>query len=668
MNFAPGFSGEGIIMEQKEKINSNYRKLSNSIRVLSADAVEKANSGHPGLPLGFSDVFTVLVTKFLKYIPQNPRWFGRDRLILSAGHGSMLLYSFYYLAGFLDYNLENLQNFRQFQSKTPGHPEYDCNNPIETTTGPLGQGFANSVGICIAQKKYQQKWGDLGKWKTYCIVGDGCLMEGISHEAASLAGHLKLGGLIVLFDDNQISIDGPTNLTTSDDHLAKFRAFGWGVESIDGHDFDAINSALSRAQNSEIPYLIACKTKIGYGAGAKEGTEKCHGSALGKEYIDILKKNLAWPEEPFFIPSEYKKLWEESWIFNKNYYKKWTEDFKKLDNEQQKYLKCYDSKTSELILPFYESEATRVSAGKLLEQLLIKSEKIIIGSADLSHSNCLYSKTCKPITSSDFSGNFIHYGVRENAMSAIMNGLATQNFLPIGGTFLVFSDYMRPSIRLSAIMRLPCIYVMTHDSIGVGEDGPTHQPVEHLASLRAMPGLNIYRPADALEVEVCINMILASRIPSILALTRQTVHKLEFSEIRKKNMEKGAYIIDSDIGNIDVSIWATGSEVNTALEVKKLLNKATLKVRIISAPSIELFFSQGTKYKNKLLNNAGLIVAVEAAAKFGWERVIGGNGMFFGVNDFGISAPCPDVYSYFGITAQNIANKIIERLHDKNWN
>ncbi len=655
-------------MEHEEKINSYYRKLSDSIRVLSADAVEKANSGHPGLPLGFADVFTVLVTKFLKYSPANPKWFGRDRLVLSAGHGSMLLYSFYYLTGFPYYNLDDLKNFRQFESRTPGHPEYDGCSPVETTTGPLGQGFANSVGMCIAQKKYQEKLGNIGKWKTYCIVGDGCLMEGLSFESASLAGHLKLNNLIVLFDDNHISIDGPTSLSTSDDHLAKFKSLGWEGESVDGHDFTAIEVALSNAQNSSKPYFIGFKTKIGYGAGDKEGTEKCHGSALGKEYIARLKANLNWSEEPFFVPLDYKEAWEKAWLYNEAYYDKWLEEFKKLDVSKEKYLSSPDI---ELPLLSYDQElpeATRVSAGKIIESLLELSDKIIVGSADLSHSNGLYNKLCKPITSYDFSGNFIHYGVRENAMAAIMNGLATQNFLPIGGTFLVFSDYMRPSIRLSAIMQLPCIYIMTHDSIGVGEDGPTHQPVEHLASLRAMPGLDLYRPADALEVYICMKLILANKSPSMLALTRQSVPQLGHSEVREKNIEKGAYIIEANSGTINVTIWATGSEVHIALDTKRLLNKAGLKVRVISAPSIELFLSQNRKYKDKLLNNGGLVVAVEAAAKFGWERIIGNNGMFFGVENFGISAPHNEIYNYFGITAPNIANKIIERLDDKNWN
>ena len=650
-------------------------ELSNSIRILSADSVEKANSGHPGMPLGFADVFSVLIAKFLKFYPANPTWQGRDRLVLSAGHGSMLLYSFYYLFGFTGYSLEELKNFRQLGYKTPGHPEYEPDNPVEATTGPLGQGFANAVGISIAQKKYHQKLGDIADYKIYCIVGDGCLMEGITSEAASLAGHLKLNNLIVLFDDNEISIDGPTKLTTSDNHLEKFRSLGWNVFSASGHDHKKIEKVLAEAQNSSLPSFIAFKTKIGFAAGKKEGSEKSHGSALGEESIENLRKNLGWEySEAFYIPEKTLDLCKTLCKHNEEKYNIWQNKFEKLQTAEANYFSVPNySKIQEDIAIYAQRisdpEATRNSFGRIVETLLKSSEKVIVGSADLSHSNVLYTPFCKPIISEDFSGNFIHYGVREHAMAAIMNGLATQGFLPLGGTFLVFSDYMRPSIRLSAIMQLPIIYVFTHDSIGVGEDGPTHQPVEHLASLRAMPNLRVYRPCDALETQRClIHALSEHKTPQAFILTRQKVAQQNFSHQRINEVARGAYILSETEELPDVAIWATGSEVEIAMEVQELLSESGLSSKIISAPCIELFLNQPSNYQDKVKSALKLTVAIEAASKFGWERIIGNDDLFFGIENFGMSGKSEEIYDHVGLTAPKIANQIIKYLYDKNRN
>ncbi len=661
-------------MEYKQNTNSIYKDLSNSMRILSADCVELANSGHPGMPLGFADVFSVLISRFLKYCPHDPTWHGRDRLVLSAGHGSMLLYSFYYLAGYELYNLEQLKNFRQRGYITAGHPEYDLNGPIETTTGPLGQGFANAVGMCIAQKKYQQKLGDVADYKIYCIAGDGCLMEGITSEAASLAGHLKLNNLIVLFDDNKISIDGSTSLTTSDDHHAKFKALGWNVFSANGHDYKEIEDVLEKAQNTEGPCFIAFNTKIGFGAGAKEASEKSHGAALGKDAIKTLRHNLGWEhEEPFYIPQYILDKCRNLWKYNEDYYIKWQKLYSDLSEDKKHYLQKPNYQKIKDNLASYTQivktdEATRVSFGRMIELILKSSDKVIIGSADLSVSNGLDNSCCKAIKPQDFSGNFLHYGVRENAMAAIMNGLATQNFLPIGGTFLVFSDYMRPSIRLSALMKLNVIYVFTHDSIGVGEDGPTHQPVEHIASLRAMPNLRVWRPCDMLEAQSCLIEALSTHnMPSAFMLTRQKIIQQAFSENRISFARRGAYILSEQAG-ADFAIWATGSEVEIAMKVQEMLQEAGIKASVISAPCLELFLEQEESYQQNVISAGKYIAAIEAGAKFGWERIIGRKGLFFGVENFGISGKSEAIYDYFELTAPKITNKIIKYLYDQNRN
>ncbi|NDB84919.1 MAG: transketolase [Alphaproteobacteria bacterium] len=653
-----------------EKKQISLSQLSSAIRILSADAVENASSGHPGMPLGFADVFTILATKFLRFIPGDPRWQGRDRLVLSAGHGSMLLYSFFYLAGFENYDIESLKQFRQINSITPGHPEYDGISPVEVTTGPLGQGVANAVGMAIAQKKYEQYIGEIMKYKIYCICGDGCLMEGIAHEAASLAGHLNLNNLIILFDDNEITIDGSANLSCSDDYHLQFQSMGWASLQADGHDFTSINKALEAAQNIDKPVFISFKTKIGYKAGDKEASSTSHGAALGSLVIKQLKSNLEWSEEQFFIPEHILSQWRELSNRHKNYYDEWTARFSILPDAKKSYIEIPDANTIiDKISSHLDSSAldcaTRESSGKIIELIMKVSNKIIAGSCDLGGSTWVLNKSSKFITKDDFSGNYIHYGIRENAMAAIMNGLATQQFLPIGSSFLAFSDYMRPSMRLSCIMQLPVIFVMTHDSIGVGEDGPTHQPIEHLASLRSMPNLNVYRPCDTLEVEEVYKHILRNKAPSLLALSRQKITNFS-SQNREKYISKGAYIFGDQEQVVDVSLWASGSEVELALETKYILATAGISSRLISCPSIELFLTQDPDYKARLLDRQNryskLTCAIEAASSFGWERIIGENGMFFGMNSYGASGPAKDLYKFFNLTPSFIAGKIIERM------
>lgn len=613
------------------------QKLSNSIRIIAADAVEKASSGHPGMPLGFADVMTILAFNFLHFDPKNPKWAGRDRLILSAGHGSMLLYAFYYLAGYKDFTLDDIKNFRQLNSKTAGHPEYNIYEAIETTTGPLGQGFANSVGMAIAAKKLQNDH------KIYAIVGDGCLMEGISYEAASLAGHLCLDNLIVLFDDNQISIDGSTSLSVSENHLKKFDALGWNTIEIDGHDFEEINQALAQAQKSTKPCFIKCRTTIGYGTNEKAGSESSHGAPLGAKEIAFLKHNLNWNAEPFFIPEELLKLWRT------------------IPGKRSKHDKANQAASSITPITLIKTdlpEATRVSSGKVLADLLKHNPQIIAGSADLSLSNNIKSSNCQIISKDDFTGNFIHYGVREHAMAAIMNGLALEGFIPVGGTFLVFSDYMRPSIRLSAIMKLKVIYIMTHDSIGVGEDGPTHQPIEHLSSLRAIPNLNVFRPADLIETAECWEIALKTNSPSLIALSRQNLPQIRENDKINKS-ELGAYVI-KDAVDPKATIFASGSELHLALEVSDIL--ADYNIKVVSIPSVNLFFKQTEEYIESLAGGNDLKIAIEAGCSNGWHKIIGRNGLFFGLDEFGHSAPATDLFKLFNLNPEEIAKKIRENL------
>lgn len=653
-------------MDSREKQNYSFEKLSDCIKILSADAVEVAKSGHPGMPLGFSQVMTVLAFKFLKFNPNDPKWFNRDRLVLSAGHGSMLLYSFYYLAGYKGFSLDDIKSFRQLGAKTAGHPEIELFEAIETSTGPLGQGLANAVGMAIAQKKYKAKLGpEICNYNVYAIVGDGCLMEGIAYEAASLAGHLQLDNLIILFDDNGISIDGKTNLTVSEDHIKKFEAMGFATYTTSGYDDEELSNVLSEARESNKPSFIACKTAIGRGSNEKEGSEKSHGAPLGSEELKFLKAKLDMPFEAFYIDQELKSIWESAWQKVEGEYELWRQKFLTLSDETKEYMKAPQIKLPSELGKIDAPEATRVSSGRLVEAMLKSEEKLIIGSADLAESNGLKNSVCVPITKTDFSGNFIHYGVRENAMAAVMNGLAISGFVPLGGTFFVFSDYMRPSIRLSALMKLQVIYVMTHDSIGVGEDGPTHQPVEHLASFRAMPNINVFRPADFCEVAECYEIAFSSKKnPSIMALSRQALPQLR-NKGKNNLSSRGAYIISEAANpeNIDIVLFASGSEVSISIGVQKILQTKNLSARVVSVPCFELLDKESLSYKEELKGTAKMFVAVEAASEFGWHKIIGSDGLFFGMNSFGASAPGSELFKHFGLTAEQIANTILDKFN-----
>jgi transketolase len=653
-------------------------KMANAIRFLSMDAVQKANSGHPGMPMGMADVATILFSEFLKFNPNNPDWADRDRFILSAGHGSMLIYSLLYLTGYEDVTIEEIKNFRQLGSKTAGHPEYGHVKAIETTTGPLGQGLANSVGFAIAERMLQERFGSqIVNHYTYVIAGDGCLMEGISQEAISLAGHLKLNKLIVLFDDNDITIDGPTNLTTSDDQLKRFSASGWDVQQIDGHNPQEIRRAIANAKETNTPSLIACKTIIAFGSPNKAGKNSSHGSPLGEEEIAKVRKSLNWDYAPFNIPQDILNYWREAGIRSVSENNAWNKRLNSLPND----LKCEFLRLTSGKLPenldtiiddlkkSYTLEkpnwATRKTSGEVLKSLTDNLPELVGGSADLTGSNLTKTDSLKPICANDFSGRYIYYGVREHAMAAAMNGIALHGgFIPYGGTFLVFTDYCRASIRLSALMQKRVVYVMTHDSIGLGEDGPTHQPVEHLASLRAIPNLNVYRPADATETAECWELALKSeKTPSILALTRQNVSLLRTEYSKENKCAKGAYILANHDSELQVTIYATGSEVEIAMAAKQQLEQKNIGTIVVSVPCFELFKQQSTEYKTSILCTNSIKVAVEAAIDQGWDKFIGPHGIFIGMNDFGASAPIEELYKKFGITAENIVNKVTDKLN-----
>lgn len=634
-------------MEESKTEDQLLKELSNCIRVLTADAVEKAKSGHPGMPMGMADVFTILAFEFLKFKPEDPTWHERDRLVLSAGHGSMLLYAFYYLAGYKDFTLEDIQNFRQLGSKTPGHPEYGIYPAIETTTGPLGQGVANAVGMAIAAKKAGKKH------KIYAIVGDGCLMEGIAYEALSLAGHLRLDNLIVIFDDNQITIDGPTSLTVSEDHQEKMHSFGFNTFDADGHNFNEIRNALQTAKYSGRPSFVSCRTRIGYGAPHKEGSATSHGAPLGAEEIRAFKMRIDWESyEEFHVPERLLEKWREAWKKNGS---------TSSPEPQQGFRHEMEAKTLYEMNPNMAPEATRVSSGRVVAYLMNLSNIAIFGSADLSGSNNMLSPNARIINDDDFDGNFIHYGPREHAMAAIMNGIAKEGFKAVGSTFLAFSDYMRPSIRLAALMKLPTIYVFTHDSIGLGEDGPTHQPVEHLAALRSIPNLWVMRPADYVET-VEAWQVAWDRFdgPTALILSRQATSQIGKGDEVNQALQ-GAYVVDEDY-DPQVTIFATGSELGMAMDVSAILQKEQIKTRVVSVVCQELFERQDDLYKEDILYKSALNVVIEAGIRQGWDKYLGKNGMFFGVETFGESAPAKDVYNHFGLNPENIAAKIIEQL------
>ncbi|MBX9589195.1 MAG: transketolase [Hyphomonadaceae bacterium] len=649
---------------------ARHRDMANAIRALAMDAVEKAKSGHPGMPMGMADAATVLVSQFLKFDASAPDWPDRDRLVLSAGHGSMLLYALLHLTGFPGVSMQELANFRQLGSKTAGHPEFGHAPGIETTTGPLGQGLANAVGMALAERLLNARHGDaVVDHFTYVIAGDGCLMEGISQEAISLAGHLRLNKLIVLFDDNQISIDGATSLSVSDDQVVRFRASGWNAVRIDGHDPAAIASAVAGARTSDKPTLIACKTIIGYGAPTKQGRASTHGEPLGAEEIKGTRERLGWTSAPFEVPERVLAAWRAAGSRGSIQRKDWEQRAGMLGGAPSAVLgdpidagavKAIAAAIGEIRSEFLATPpkiATRVASQKVLEKLVAAVPSLIGGSADLTGSNGTRTQHHTAVAPGSFAGNYIHYGVREHAMAAAMNGMALHGgIVPYGGTFLVFTDYCRPSIRLSALMGQRVIYVMTHDSIGLGEDGPTHQPVEHLASLRAMPNLNVFRPADPIETAECWELALAaSDTPSILALTRQAVPLLRTEATSENRSAKGAYVLaEAEGGARHVTLLATGSEVSIAIEARQRLATEGIRAAVVSMPSWELFMAQPASYRQATLGTAPR-VGVEAAVGFGWERWLGERGAFVGMEGFGASAPAAKLYEHFGITPLKVA-------------
>jgi transketolase len=678
--------------------------MANAIRFLSIDAVQKASSGHPGMPLGMADVATVLFAKYLNHNPDDSKWFNRDRFVLSNGHGSMLLYSILYLTGYI--SIDELRNFRQLGSKTPGHPEFGLTKGVEATTGPLGQGFAAAVGMALAELILKEQFGDsLIKHYTYVMLGDGCLMEGISHEAASLAGHLKLNKLIALFDDNDISIDGATGLSCSDNVEERFLAYGWNVNKIDGHDFNAISLAIEEAQKSEKPSLICCKTIIGK-FSSRAGTSSAHSGAFAEEDVKKMREKLNWNYEPFHVPEDVKNEWKKTIERAKQNYnlhnhycsetpiahfgvipvrdtgiqKKRTMDpssqvtlmtgeLLELQRRLDKRLPDnIDSILADLKKQIHPNEATRSSFGRVMELLTKSMPELIGGSADLTGSNCTKYKHMQVIDSNNYNGSYVHYGVREHAMAACMNGMALHGgVLPYGGTFLVFSDYCRPAIRLSALMKQQVIYVMTHDSIGVGKDGPTHQPIEHLASLRAIPNLYVFRPADAIETLECISIALKKKeSPALFALSRQNVNYMRkfHSDVNQSaNLSKfGAYVLCEYSGKLEVTISATGSEVEIAVEARNKLQEKGVGTRVVSMPCWRLFDEQSDEYKEAILNNDSIKVAIEAGSEMGWHKYIGSDGIFIGMKDFGESAPYKTLYEHFNINADHVVKCVCEKL------
>lgn len=651
-------------------------RMANAIRALSMDGVEKAKSGHPGLPMGAADIATVVYTKFLKFDPADPQWADRDRFILSAGHGSMLLYSLLYLTGTTGMSLDELKSFRQWGSKTPGHPEVGHTPGVEMTTGPLGQGVSTAVGFALAERHLNAEFGnELVDHHTYVLASDGDLMEGISQEAIALAGHLKLNRLIVLWDDNGISIDGPLSISDSVDQLKRFQSAGWATDAVDGHDQDAIAAAVERAKKSDRPTMIACKTIIGYGAPKRAGTSKAHGEPLGAEELAGAKLALNLSAEPFDVPVDVLDAWRKSAQRSQDAHKAWTQRLashaKRGEFERRmggKQSPALDQAIAALKAKYAaepQTVATRKASEMALETITDAVPELVLGSADLTPSNNTKTKNVQPMAPGSFAGRYIHYGIREHGMAAAANGMALHGgIIPSDATFMVFTDYMRPAIRLAALMGIRVVHVMTHDSIGLGEDGPTHQPIEHLAALRAMPNLNVFRPADIVETAECWELALKETCtPSILALTRQNLPQLRLGAASPDNKcARGAYEISPANGEAQVSIFATGSEVEIAVAAQKLLADKGVKARVVSVPSFEMFARQDDAYRASVIGKAKVKIGVEAAVRQGWDQIIGHDGVFVGMTGFGASAPYKDLYKNFGITAEAIAEKAVARL------
>jgi transketolase, bacterial and yeast len=655
---------------------ATHEEMVNAIRMLAADAVQRAKSGHPGMPMGMANVVTVLWQQFLKFDPGCPDWEDRDRFILSAGHGSMLLYSLLHLSGYEEITIDEIKRFRQLGSKTPGHPEYEVSCGIETTTGPLAQGLGNAVGMALAERLRNARWGnDIIDHYTYCIVGDGCLMEGLSQEAISLAGFLKLSKLIVLWDDNRISIDGPTSLTTAENQLARFEACGWDAAVVDGEDAEAVAAAIGKARLSDKPSLIDCRTTIGKGAPTKGGTAATHGAPLGEDEVAGVRRTLDWPYPPFVVPNHVLDAWRSSGRRSIHLREAWQQRFAALSAEKQEAFRRTSSGRLaagwQAPLNAFKRQlateqpkwATRKASGEALEILTATFPEIIGGSADLTESVFTKTSHTNDIVPGDFTGRYIHYGVREHAMASVMNGMALHGgFIPYGGTFLVFADYMRGAMRMSALMRQRVIYVLTHDSIGVGEDGPTHHPVETLAGLRVMPNMLVFRPADAIETfESWIIAITESDMPSCLVLSRQALPAVRTEHVSINLSARGAYVLhEAEGGDREVTIFATGSEVHLAVEARARLQADGIPTAVVSMPCWKLFDMQPEKYRREVLGPAWpdcVRVAVEAAISPGWDRYIGSEGIFVGLNGFGLSAPAEVLFKHFGITADNVVTQ-----------